>query len=228
VNSLLIKPLRMAAISAAAAAIFLSCAPPAPEVVRPEAPEKAEAKLTPEEQNNLAMAEYERLLNMTVEKGKRNVLAELEESYRNIIAKYPDAYLAQESYWWLILMNLEDHSPPRIERAESYYEEFRKKYPDSTMKVVFDDTLGRFYYRSNLWDKLIKISHSYVKKYIETDELPTPLFMFFYSEAKYKTDDLKEARKGYRIVINRFPDSTEAAIARERLDEIRETEAKGS
>lgn len=206
----------------AAALMTLSCAPPPPEVGRPEVvPEKPpEAELSSQEQNALAMVEYERILDMTVEKGKRNVLPEMEESYRNVIARYPDAYLAQESYWWLILMNLEDYYPPRIERAEKYYEEFLKKYPDSSVKLLLDDTLARFYYRSNIWDRLLKICSSYVRKYTETGELRTPMFMFFYSEAKFRLNDLKEAKKGYKIVVRRFPDSTEASLSRQRLEEI--------
>jgi tetratricopeptide (TPR) repeat protein len=149
------------------------------------------------------------------------VLPQLEESYKDLIARYPDAYLARESYWRLILMNLEDYYPPRIEKAEQYYEEFLEKYPGSKMKTILEDAMARFFYKRRLWENLISICSSHVSEYIETGDLRIPMFMFFYSEAKLNLDDLKEAEKGYKIVIRYSPDSTEARLSKKRLDEIK-------
>lgn len=205
----------------AALLLVFSCAAP-PKKAEIEEPVKPPEERPPAQvQDEMAMAEYEKMLDMTIEQGKRNVLPQLEESYKNLIASYPDAYLAQESYWRLILMNLEDYSPPRVEQAEQYYEEFLKKYPGSRMKTILEDAIARFFYKRRLWGNLIGICSSHVREYIETGELRIPMFMFFYSEAKLNLDELKEAEKGYKIIIRHSPGSTEARLSKKRLDEIK-------
>ncbi len=217
INNRLIK----AALLLVALLLVFSCAAPPKKAVIEEPAKPPEEKLPVEVQNEKAMAAYEDMLEMTIEHGKRNVLPQLEESYKNLIASYPDAYLAQESYWRLILMNLEDYNPPRVEQAEQHYKEFLKKYPGSRMKIIIDDAMARFFYKRRLWGSLIGICSSHVREYIETGELEIPIFMFFYAEAKMGLDDLKEAKKGYKIIIRHSPGSTESKLSKKRLDEIK-------
>jgi hypothetical protein len=197
--------------------VLASCAPS----VKPTPPEEPPtAKLPPEKQNDLAMLDYEKMLDMTTERGKRNVLPELEESYREVIRKYPDAYLTQESYWRLIRLNMWDYEPPRIDEAERIREEFMQKYPNSRMINVIDDSMSRYYYTNRQWDRLLNVLKYQIRKFIETDMLESPLFMFFYAEAKYNLNDFVEAKKGYNILVNRFPGSHEARVAGDRLKEL--------
>lgn len=200
----------------AALLLVFSCAAP---------PKKAEieepAKLSVQVQDEMAMVEYEKILDIIIEQGKRNALPQLEESYKNLIASYPDAQFAQESYLRLILMSLNDYIPPRVEQAEQYYEEFVEKYPGSRMKLVLEDVMARFFYKKKLWGNLIGICSSHAREYIETGEMQFPMFMFFYAEAKMNLGDLKEAKKGYRIIIRHFPGSTEGKLSKKRLEEIK-------
>jgi hypothetical protein len=197
--------------------MIVACQP----AVKPTPPEEPPtAVLPPHEQNALAMLDYEDMLDLTTEHGKRNVLPQLEESHREIITKYPDAFLAKESYWRLVEMNLTDYYPPRMDKAEQIREEFIQKYPGSKMIRVIDDSMARYYYRERHWDRLLRVCALHIRNFIETDELESPLFMFYYSEAKFNTQDFVEAEKGYKILVKRFPGSHEARIAKQRIREI--------
>jgi|Deesub1362A_J573_1020465.scaffolds.fasta_scaffold00027_9 tetratricopeptide (TPR) repeat protein len=202
--------------------LVLSCAAvPRKEVVTPEVPPPPEKKLPIAEQEKKSWQTYEEILNMTANVDRRTILPQMEAGYWKIINEYPDTYLAQESYLRLITMNLEDYSPPKIEKAEKLYKEFVEKYPDSRVKMFIDDIMARFYYNSRLWEKLLDFCTPHVKEYLKTGTLKTPLFLFFYSEAKFNLDDLKEAEKGYKIIRRLFPKSMEARISKKRLEEIK-------
>jgi hypothetical protein len=199
--------------------LAFSCAPKIKEPLpSPEPPGK---KLSANEQNTLAMLEYEEILEKITGRGKHNMLPELEESYRDVISRYPEAYLAQESYWRLVEMNLINYNPPRLDKAEQIRNEFLAKYPNSRMTRIIDDSLVRFYHRKKYWKRLLNICSYYARKYMETKKLESPLFMFYYAEAKLNLKDFVEAEKAYRIVTRLFPGSHEARIAKEQIREIK-------
>ncbi len=200
------------------ALLVLSCTPKTKEP--PTSVEPTGKKLSPEEQNDMAMLEYEKILEEITERGKRNMLPELEESYRDVITRYPDAFLAQESYWRLVEMNLFNYTPPKIDEAEQIRNEFVSKYPNSRMINIIDDSMVRFYYRGQYWKRLLNTCSYHVRKYVETGKLESPLFMFYYAEAKFNLKDLVEAEKAYRIITRHFPGSHEARIAKDQIMEI--------
>jgi outer membrane protein assembly factor BamD (BamD/ComL family) len=198
--------------------LAFSCAPKTKEIPPPtEPPDK---KLSAEEQNNMAMLEYEKILEEITERGKRNMLPELEKSHRDVIARYPEAFLAQESYWRLVEMNLINYNPPRLDNAERIRTEFVARYPNSRMIKIIDDSIVRFYHRRQYWKRLLNICSYHVKNYIETGKLESPLFMFYYAEAKLNLKDLIEAEKAYKIILRLFPGSHEAKIAKQKVREI--------
>jgi outer membrane protein assembly factor BamD (BamD/ComL family) len=199
--------------------LAFSCAPKTKEP--PPPPEPPGKKVSANEQNALAMLEYEKILEKITERGKRNMLPELEDSYRDVIARYPEAFLAQESYWRLVEMNLIHYNPPRFDKAEQIRNEFLAKYPNSRMVRIIDDSIVRFYHRRKYWKRLLNICSYYVRKYIKTSNLESPLFMFYYAEAKFNLKDLVEAEKAYRIVTRLFPGSHEARIAKKQIREIK-------
>lgn len=176
--------------------------------------------MTPKMQDTKAMESYGEILEMTLLDDRQAVLPRMEQAYKDIIKRYPDAYLAQESYWRLVLLHLEQYNPPRVDKADAYYREFLDKYPDSKIKVVLDDTLVRYYHNNGIWDRLLDVTTPYVRKYIDKGVLKTPMFMYFYSEAKFNLGDKAEAKKGYRIVLKHFPGSTEAKLSTKRLKSI--------
>jgi hypothetical protein len=118
-------------------------------------------------------------------------------------------------------MNIEDYYPPRTEQAEKYYREFVSKYPNSPLRFAVDDTMGRFYYNNKIWGGLLELCAPYIREYITSGELGGPLFLFFYTEAKFFSGDIVEADKGYRTIIRLFPGSQEARVAGARIEDIR-------
>ncbi len=209
-----------ALISAAAALLFFACVttPPPPT---PETPTPAPAeKLPPAEQEQKALGVFEEMLAMTADVDRTEVLPQLESGYLKVINEYPDSEFAQESYWFLIRMYLDDYTPPLTGEAEMLYGEYKMKHPDSGLKVILDDTMIRFFYRNYLWEKLIEYTTPAVKGFIQTGSLNGPFYLFLYSEAKMNTGDAPEAEKGYKIIMQMFPSSKEALVSKDRLKEL--------
>jgi tetratricopeptide (TPR) repeat protein len=176
--------------------------------------------LSKEEQEKRALEAFNAILEIT-EKGPRHeILPELEKAYLEIINNYPEAPLAQESYLRLLLIYTKEFVPPKTEEAEKLYREFQMRYPDSPFKKEIENTMVRFYYNHKLWDRLLTSQIPYIKEYIKTGELKTPVHLFYYSEAKFGLGDLKEAEKGFRTIITLFPQSSEAVVSKKRLEDI--------
>lgn len=151
---------------------------------------------------------------------RKAVLPDLEKAYIGIINEYPDTPLAQESYWRLIMIYMNDHFPPDYEKAEYRYNEFLNKYPRSPLKNFVEEALGNKYYKDALWKKLLWVSTPAFNKYIDQGKSSTPSLMFMYAEANFNLGNFAEAEKGYRGVMELFPRLNESKKSRARLDEI--------
>jgi tetratricopeptide (TPR) repeat protein len=136
---------------------------------------------------------------------RKSVLPKIEELYNEIIEQYPDAPLAQESYWKLITIYVQDYSPPAYDRAKTRYEEFKNKYPQSFLQGFIEDTLGNSYYKNGEWDSLLELTMPSYREYVEKGKEPRASMMFMYSEAKYNMGFIEEAEEGYAIVAKLFP-----------------------
>jgi tetratricopeptide (TPR) repeat protein len=176
--------------------------------------------LSPDEQNKEAFKEFEKILDMTENAERSSILPRIEAAYYDIIRRYPEASLAQESYWRIMLIYMRDYNPPAFEKAEALREEFVKKHPDSRLRDTIDNTLGEGYYSHAQWDKLLRFYNPSIKRSIETGKFTRANDIFMYSEAKFNLNDLEEAAKGYRIIIATFPDTRVSALAQKRLEEI--------
>jgi len=183
-------------------------------------PEKK--KLPMEEQEKAAFELFEKILSLTEEaKSREAILPQMEALYEEIINNYPDVPLVEESYQKIIAMDIEEFNPPKVDKAERLYQDFLKKYPDSSVKIYIEQTLGQFYYKNKMWDKLLRIFIPQIKKFIQTGKLENPYYMFMYSEAKFNLGDFVEAEKGYKIVIEFFPRTKEGETSKNRLEEIK-------
>lgn len=182
--------------------------------------------LSIEEQSKKALETFQKILELTENADRMTVLPQIESAYVDIINKYPKASLSQECYWRLMLIYLTDYNPPVFEKAENLHSEFIKKYPDSHLRNLIDDTLSNSYHRNAKWEKLLRFYTPAVKQFIEKGTLSRPLEMFMYSEAKLNLGDLVEAEKGYKIVIALFPDSKESELSKERLEEVKKRKSR--
>lgn len=202
--------------------VFIAILPVSALAEEPE-PQKSgpsTAELSIEEQNRQALLAFQEILDLTQQNDRREILPQIEEAYRGIIRKYPKAYLSQEAFWRLMMIYLTDYTPPEYLRAEKVLKEFTETYPESKLMSLMNDSLANAYYRNGQWEKLLRLYTPFVKKFVEDQKLQRPAEMFLYAEAKFNLGDLEEAEKGFNIVINFFPDSREAARAKERTLEI--------
>ena len=116
---------------------------------------------------------------------------------------------------------MEDYSPPQYDKAEARYHEFLEKYPQSILRGMIDDTLGKSYYKSAEWNKLLELCTPAFKGYIEEGKQPRPTLLFMYSEANYHLDNFEEAEKGYEIVAELFPRLSEGMMSKKILEKIK-------
>lgn len=218
-NKNLYLPLFLCSVS-----IFVSCAAPdlRKEKVTPDPViEKKAAGLPVREQEKKSLEVFNDILELTnVDDPSVNTDKKV-ELYSRIIRDYPDAPLAQESYWRLIEAYLNEYNPPKKDKMIPLYGEYRERYPDSPLRNAVDYTITRFYYRNGYWNELLSFALPDVKEFINTGKLRGAIPMFVYSEAKFHLDDYKEAYKGYMIVVKKFPGSSEAKAAKKRIAEIK-------
>ncbi len=136
---------------------------------------------------------------------RQSILPEIEALYKQIIRKYPETPLAQESHWRLINIYVNDYSPPDYEKAEKVYHDFLKNNNDSPLKGVVADTLGKSYVKHAEWERLLAISTPSYRDYIEKKMKPDAALMFMYAESNYKLGNMKQAKVAYAIVSDLFP-----------------------
>lgn len=213
--------------------LFVSCAATQPSVGREDKPtpptrpvSKATVQLTIEEQQKQSLDLFNKILELSQENDRSTVLDKMSEIYFQIIDQYPDAPLAQESYWRLVEIYLKDYRPPRKEEALLLYQELKNRYPDSPLKDPVQSSISRFFYTNQMWNDLIAFERPYVEEFIKSGKLANPTHLFLFSEAKLNLKDVKEAYKGYKIVLKFFPQSSEAKIAQERMKTIGTQEDK--
>ncbi len=183
---------------------------------------ETEKVLTPAEQEAESLEVFNEILNISrLSKDRQAVLPKMEEMYAQLIKDYPDAPLTQESYWRLIMIYVNDYSPPAYEKAETLYHEFSENYPGSVLKRHIDRALGISYYKNAEWERLLKLSAPAFKKYTEEGKDPQPFLVLMYAEASFRLGNFEEAEKGYKIVIEHFPELNENKRAKARIEEIR-------
>ncbi len=100
-------------------------------------PEKASG-LSPEEQDKKAYEILNQILELSSGMKRQSNLPQMKELYRDIIEKYPESYLAQESYLRLIIIAREEKTAAGDARAEQLYQEFLVRYPNSRMRRILE------------------------------------------------------------------------------------------
>ncbi len=182
--------------------------------------------LSREQQEEAAQKVFMSILDMTSTPDRASIIPELEKSYLSIIRDYPLAGLVHESYWRLVLIAVNDYTPPDFEKALTYVEEYERKFPDIGRKSVVGDVLAEAYYRSARWEDLLKYCRPVVKEYIDKGVLTRPNELFWHAEAKLHLGDREEALKGYRIVVEKFPRTLAGSMAQKRLADMEKDEQK--
>lgn len=202
--------------------LFLSSCATAP-VDREDAeplPDKKEV-FSPEEREKKAFEKFnEVLIVKRSSMDKKTVLPKMEKLYLELIEEYPDVPVAQEGYWKLFEMYTKDYSPPLYDKAEKLYDEFVTNYPQSGLKGLVDKTLALSYYINKDWERLLKLCEPEFRKYTKEEKPPYPLLIFMYAEANFHLNNFDEAEKGFRIVMDKFPQLNENRRAKDRIQFI--------
>jgi tetratricopeptide (TPR) repeat protein len=175
-----------------------------------------------EKQEELAYNTFNEMLEMTANRPRKEVLPELVAGYETIIKESPDTYLAEESHYRLIIHYFEDPRPPQVEKAENVYRQYFERYKEPKLGYVINVTMARLYYNYAMWDRLSDFLIPFVRDFVVTGKIVNPVFLFYYSEAKFFLKDYDEAARGYRLLIREKPANMELDVARKRLQDIRE------
>lgn len=215
-------------ILAGALALFgASCASSPGKADRTSPHEEVEASGSGEhaknatEEEKISLALFREILDIVHSTDDRQkVLPDIISQYQKIIREHPDVPLAQESYWKLITIYLDDYSPPDYEEAERLYREFLVKYPDSFFKNIIEDTLAKSYYKNEKWTRLLSLTAPVYHEYQETNNRSRGPFLFMYAEAQYNLGNREEAEKVYRTVMEVYPGTTMGMKSREMLEKL--------
>jgi tetratricopeptide (TPR) repeat protein len=175
-----------------------------------------------EEQKTLAMAKFNDILTLRESTHNRDAIRpELENLYLDLVTEYPDAPLAQESYWKLIEMYLKEYSPPEYDRAEELYGRFVQLYPEpGMMKIMIDRSLGIMYYKNREWERLLKLTAPLFRAYVDEDKRTAPFLLFSYAESNFQLRNFDDAEQGFKVVLKDFPDFSENRLSKARVTYI--------
>ncbi len=199
--------------------ILASCAT-SPEQ-KPRKP--IESTMPVEEQKIGAMKKFNEILSVKGSPDDKTTAMERKEKlYHELISEYPDAPLTQEAFWQLMQIYIKEYSPPAYEKAESLYELLLSTFPESVFKGLVDKELGYSYYKSEKWERLLKISSPVYKAYTESGEIPAwkPM-IFMYGEANFHLGNRDAAKEAFLIVQEKFPLESLDKKVRGRLFQIR-------
>jgi tetratricopeptide (TPR) repeat protein len=176
----------------------------------------------PQEEQEMRSAEaFNDLLEITSSSPDRDsILPAIQNKYLEIINNYPDAPLAQESYYRLIGVFLKDYYPPDYKSAEQYYADFIRSYPDSKFKYLVNVDLGRSYFRSQQWEKLMVLTKYAFDDYKKKGSAGSPTLLFMYAESNYNLGNINEAEEAFRAILKMFPTFADGVRSQARLDEI--------
>lgn len=101
-------------------------------------------QLTPEEQQTMAEKLFTEILDLTLTTNdRREIFNDMERLYLEIINKYPEAHLVHEAHVRLIKLYLVVEVPGNLARAEKLYQDYCRKYPDSTFRDRIRETIDK-------------------------------------------------------------------------------------
>jgi TolA-binding protein len=214
----MMKRARILLIALMVAALFSACA----AVPEKRPPEVIKETLPVDEQKRLADEKFNEILLVSQSsKDKSVTLPKMEKLYLELVSAYPDAPIAQESYFKLIELYVRKHIPPQYDKAEKLYGEFSKLYPESPFKNLVDRTLGIMYYKDKEWDRLLKLSAPVFMEFVEKGKRPPPFMIFSYAESSFQLRDFDEAERGFKVLLEEFPDYSENRLAKARITYIK-------
>jgi len=185
-------------------------------------------KLSKEEQQKKAIKVFYHIFELSRSKKRAGNLKQIIALYTEIINCYPDVPLAQETYWRLIEMFFREFNPPKKDEALRLYKEYKNRYPYSPLRGKVKGTMIRLLYLNKYWNELLVFTSFCTKDFNNPKKLKSPLPMFYYSEAKFRLNDLKEAFRGYEVIVKYFPDSRMAGTAKKRMAKIKSKKNKSN
>jgi tetratricopeptide (TPR) repeat protein len=201
--------------------LFISACATAPK--KEEAyPGQINKTMSVEEQRKKGLEKFDEILTVRQSlRYRQDALPGMEKLYLELIDQYPDAPIAQESYWKLVESYVKDYSPPRYDEAEELYTRLVRDYPQSFFKKMVERTLGVRLRISKEWERLLRISTPAYREYIEKGTKPLPLMIFSYAESNFWLGNYEESEKAFKVLIEEFPRRSESRLPEARIKYIR-------
>ncbi len=197
--------------------VFSACATAPKEKAR----EPIKKAIPVEEQRTLAMKKFNDILLLSRStRDKKVLLPKMEQQYLELVNDYPDAPIAQESYFKLIEIYVNKQVPPQYDKAEKLYIQYASLYPESPFKNLVDRTLGVRYYKDKEWGRLLRMTTPVFDSYVKKGKRPPPFMIFSYAESNFQLRRFDEAEKGFNILLEKFPDFSDNKLAKARITYI--------
>jgi tol-pal system protein YbgF len=110
----------------------------------------------------------------------------------------------------------ETYQKKDLDGARKKFEAFLKQYPNTELSGNAQFWMGEIYYQKKDFEKAILEYEKTITKYPETDKVPAALYK--QALAFQELGDKKNARNLLKRVIERFPRSKQAEMARKKLE----------
>lgn len=190
------------------------------ENVEPISPASVSANQPISLQKQESLKLFKKIFELSSDKQEAGHFDRIAKLYNQIIQNCPDAPLAQESYFKLIELYFSAYTPPLQEKATELFGQFKRSYPESRLFGVIKYAMAKGYFACKSWQDLAQLESSPVAEYFATGKIDTPLSLFYYSEAKYNLGEIEEATKGYRALVENFPETLVARTAENKIVRI--------
>lgn len=164
------------------------------------------------------MNKFRDILESTRELKRQDAVPLILDGYDEVMEKYPNSYLAEESYYRKMSIYLLENYPPMEEEAEGLFREYFQKYKKPRLGMIMNSELARYYYSRQRWEKLARFTTPFMREYVKSGKYGDTVFLFLYTEAKFHLKDYEEARRGYQIIKKIFKGKRDAKLADQRLE----------
>ena len=138
-----------------------------------------------------------------------------EKLYLALIRECPDTEAAQEAFWSLSNLYTDDYPEPREDSAGEILELFLKQYPDSVWCPHVKNRLIRLYGNTDKYARIADLCEDLLAAGALGGQRLS--LAWTCAEAAFNAKDADKSKKWYKLIINDYPQSEEAAKAQKRL-----------
>jgi len=140
------------------------------------------------------------------------------EYYKNLLAQYPEHQICADG-----LLNMAQIYQLHLDKSEdamATYQQLVAFYPDHAVSFEGYLQLGQLYSKEQDWEDALRYFQTIVNQYPDND-ISDDLYFRMGDILQNELEDTSNAKKMYRTLIEKYPDSSWEKYVQQRLAELR-------